>query len=77
MLEVILAAKRRVPKGRVIEIESEFPPPDYSHHAVMPQELGYLHDPRSVHLTTTSVATVMTPSSEADQAHHLRDVPSC
>ena len=48
VLEVILAAKQSSAEGRVIEIESEFPPPDYSHHAVMPQELGYLHDPRMV-----------------------------
>ena len=44
----MLAAKRSSAEGRVIEIESVFPPPDYSSHAVVPHERGYLHDPRMV-----------------------------
>lgn len=45
-LEVMLAAKRSSVEGRVVEIESEFPQPDYSGIAVMASERGYLHDPR-------------------------------
>jgi predicted dehydrogenase len=46
-LEVMLAAKRSSAEGRVIEIESEFPEPDYSDQVIKP-EVGYLHDPRMV-----------------------------
>jgi predicted dehydrogenase len=45
-LEVMLAAKRSSAEGRVIEIESEFPQPEYASFPTMSQELGYLHDPR-------------------------------
>jgi hypothetical protein len=45
---VILAAKRASAERRVVEIESDFPQPDYSGHPVMQQERGYLHDPRMV-----------------------------
>jgi predicted dehydrogenase len=48
VLEVILAAKRASAERRVVEIESDFPQPDYSGHPVMQQERGYLHDPRMV-----------------------------
>ena len=47
-LEVMLAAKRSSAEGRVIEIESEFPEPDYSDQAEIKPEVGYLHDPRMV-----------------------------
>lgn len=45
-LEVMLAAKLSAAEGRVVEIESEFPQPEYSAFPVIKQELGYLHDPR-------------------------------
>jgi predicted dehydrogenase len=47
-LEVMLAAKQSSDEGRVVEIESEFPQPDYSRLPVVPPERGYLHDPRMV-----------------------------
>ena len=47
-LEVMLAAKRSSDEGRVVEIESEFPQPEYSRLPVVPPERGYLHDPRMV-----------------------------
>jgi predicted dehydrogenase len=48
VLEVMLAAKRSSAEGRVVEIESKFPPPDYSTLSAVPSEPGYLHDPRMV-----------------------------
>lgn len=48
VLEVMLAAKQSSAEGRVVEIESEFPEPDYTALPVMAQELGFLHDPRMV-----------------------------
>jgi predicted dehydrogenase len=48
VLELMLAAKRSSVEGRVIEIESEFPQPDYSTLPVEPPERGYLHDPRMI-----------------------------
>jgi predicted dehydrogenase len=47
-LEVMLAAKRSSAEGRVVEIESRFPEPDYGSYPVMASERGYLHDPRMV-----------------------------
>ena len=44
----MLAAKRSSAEGRFIEVESEFPEPDYSGQAVIKPEVGYLHDPRMV-----------------------------
>jgi predicted dehydrogenase len=48
VLEVMLAAKRSSDEGRVVEIESEFPEPDFASHSPMARERGYLHDPRMV-----------------------------
>jgi predicted dehydrogenase len=47
-LEVMLAAKRSSAEGRVVDVESEFPQPDYARFPVMPREMGFLHDPRMV-----------------------------
>jgi predicted dehydrogenase len=46
-LEVMLAAKRSAEEGRVVEIESEFPQPDYSSLPPPPKYNRFLHDPRS------------------------------
>jgi predicted dehydrogenase len=47
-LEVMLAAKRSSAEGRVVDVESEFPQPDYARFPATPTELGFLHDPRMV-----------------------------
>ena len=46
-LEVMLAAKQSAVEGRVIEIESEFPQPDYSAMPPPPAYNRFEHDPRS------------------------------
>jgi predicted dehydrogenase len=48
VLEIMQAAKRSSAEGRFVEIESEFPQPDYTPFPVTPSERGYLHDPRMV-----------------------------
>ena len=45
-LEVMLAAKRSAAEGRAIEIESEFPPFDFSGHPWAEIDERRLHDPR-------------------------------
>jgi predicted dehydrogenase len=46
-LEVMLAAKQSAAEGRVVEIESEFPQPDYSSLPPTPTFNPFEHDPRS------------------------------
>ena len=46
-LEIMLAAKRSSAEGRVIDIESEFPQPDYSTLPPPPTYNRFEHDPRS------------------------------
>lgn len=46
--EVMLAAMQSSAEGRVIEIHSEFPQPDYSLHKETTLSERYLHDPREV-----------------------------
>ena len=47
VLEVMLAANRSAAEGRVIEIESEFPQPNYSSLPPPPKYNRFEHDPRS------------------------------
>ena len=47
-LEVMLAAKRSAAEGRAVEIESGFPPPDYSSFPDGGGADRRVHDPRSV-----------------------------
>jgi predicted dehydrogenase len=47
-LEVMLAASSSAREGRVIEIESEFPPIDYSSLAALDHDERRVHDPRTV-----------------------------
>ena len=47
-LEVMLAAKRSAAEGRVIEIESEFPPLDYSSLPAKGDDERRKHDPRTL-----------------------------
>jgi predicted dehydrogenase len=47
-LEVMLAAMRSSREGRVIEIESEFPPLDYGSLAELEHDVRRVHDPRTM-----------------------------